>query len=210
MLWPPSFTSHTAYRSPESIHTDTNASSTGFIDAARFSANVAGSAIASVSVGNSFWAEAIEDVLSHPIFAVYPAARSLNTNSSLQISLCDELQRGLADRKQYSDGVLNCRLAATSSPVEEVVDEDVSAIARQHSGGLGEGKWDGEFFVVADEVDWGQWGVIVGRVGDGGDRVETCRKSVDVAAEILLWIRVGLLTWEEAREWDEEEVVMED
>ncbi|MDI1490025.1 MAG: hypothetical protein OHK93_001224 [Ramalina farinacea] len=178
----------------------------GFIDAARFASDVAGSAIASVDVGNSDWYETITEILDPPRFVLYPATKTLSADAKSKEALRSEVQAGVASRKQYSEGALTCHLAP-SCP--EVIDEDVSMIAEGHVKVAEELGCDPELFIVADEADWGHWGLITGKIGKGGAGAETCRKSVDVAAEVLHWVRAGLLTWEEGKEWDEEEAEVE-
>lgn len=198
----------------------------GYIDAARFPANNAGIDLANVEIANVDWYELLEqDTLDTPSFVLYPAAPSLSADEeskeALRLklqgfpeapSLSDgeksiealrwKLQAGLASRKQYNDQAVTLRLAP-STP--EVTNEDVPAIAEAHekvSEGLG---CDMQLFIVADEADWIEKGVLIGKTWDGGV-LETCRRSVDSAAEILQWVRAGLLTWEEGMEWDEERV----
>ena len=93
------------------------------------------------------------------------------------------MQAGLASRKQYNDQTVTFRLAP-SSP--EVVDEDVSAIAAGHERGAEGLGCDAQLFIVVDEADWAVKWVLIGKVGRDGVKMETCRRSVDVAPEILI------------------------
>ena len=197
---------------------------TGYIDAARFPARNAGIDLVNVEIANVDWYELLEqNTLDTPSFVLYSATPTLDADEESKEALrrklqgCPDnpslkdgeksmealrwkLQAGLASRKQYNDQAVTLHLAP-SSP--EVIDEDVSAIAAGHervAQGLG---CDTQLFIVADEADWAEKGVLIGKIGKDEVKVDTCRRSVDVAAEILQWVRAGLFTWEEGKVWDE-------
>ena len=166
----------------------------GFIDAARFKANVAGSAIPSVSIGNSDWSEATTDVVKRPHFAVY--ADMWFDKGDAADELVKALNSGMESRKDTALPV--CGLAP-----HFVSTENVGFVANSHADVAEEGNFDPELFIFADEVDMDEYGVVIAHISADGS-VDSCRKPVDVAAEVLAWVQVGLYTWEEAKEWDDE------
>ena len=172
----------------------------GFIDAARLKANVAGSAIPSVSIGNSDWIEAIHDVVNRTSFAIY--ADVWFDKGDAPDKLLKALNSGLDSRKD-SD-FLVCRLVDDYF----VGTTDVNFVARNHAAIAAQGGYDPQFFIFADDTDLDEYGVIIARIAADGS-VESCRKPVDVAAEVLTWVQVGLYTWEEAKEWDDEPLQIE-
>ena len=171
----------------------------GFIDAARLKANVAGSAIPSVSIGNSDWTEAILDVVKRPHFAIYAVAEFGEGDKPKR--LLETLNFGLESRKETALPV--CGLLP-----QRVTSDDVGPLAKNHASVAAEGRYDPELFIFADDADVDEYGALVVRVCADG-RVETFRKPVDVAAEVLTWIQVGLYIWQEAEQWDDEPQVIE-
>lgn len=165
----------------------------GFIDAARLKANVAGSAISSVSIGNSDWIETISEVVKRPHFAVYAVAEFGEGDEPKK--LVEALNCGMESRKETALPV--CGLVT-----ERAASEDVTPIAKNHAHVATEGKFDPEFFIFADDADVDEYGVLIVRVSGDGE-VDTSRKPVDVAAEVLTWVQVGLYTWQEGKEWDD-------
>lgn len=167
----------------------------GFIDAARLKANVAGSAIPSVSIGNSDWSEAILDVVKRPHFAVYAVPEFREDDQSTK--LLDALNFGMESRKDTALPV--CGLVP-----RRVTAEDAGPVAKDHALVAAEGKYDPGLFIFADDADVDEYGVLIVRVSGDGE-VDSCRKPVDVAAEILAWVQVGLYTWQEGKDWDDEQ-----
>lgn len=165
----------------------------GFIDAARLKANVAGSAIPSVSIGNSDWSEAISDVVKRPHFAVYAVAEFGEEDRPRK--LVEALNFGMESRKDATPPV--CGLVP-----HRAASEDVSPVAKNHILVATEGNYDPELFIFADDADVDEYGVLIVRVSGDGE-VDTSRKPVDVAAEVLTWAQVGLYTWQEGKEWDD-------
>ena len=167
----------------------------GFIDAARFKANVAGSAIPSVSIGNSDWSEVIQDVMNRPWIAVYADIWFDKGNASDE--LLKALNVGLESRKDTDFRV--CGLVKNYF----LGTDDVGFIAKNHADIAAEGRFDPQFFIFADDTNLDDYGVIIARMSADGS-VDSCRKPVDVAAEVVAWVQVGLYTWQEAKEWDDE------
>lgn len=167
----------------------------GFIDAARFKANVAGSAIPSVSIGNSDWNEIITDIINLPQIAIYADARF--THGDAADELLKALNFGLNGRKDID--CLVCGLVKNYF----VGTDDVKFIAKNHADLAAEHGCDPQLFIFADDPDLDNFGVITARLSADGS-VDSCRRPVDVAAEVLAWVQVGLYTWEEAKEWDDE------
>ena len=170
-----------------------NLSYEGFIDAARLKANVVGSAIPSVSIGNSDWTEAILDVVKRPHFAVY-AVTDFGQGDEPN-KLLEALNLGLESRKDTAPPV--CGLVS-----QRATSDDVGLLANNHTSVAAEGGYDPELFIFADDTNVDEYGALVVRVSTDGE-VETFRKPVDVAAEVLTWVQVGLYTWQEAKEWDD-------
>lgn len=169
----------------------------GFVDAARMEARVVGSAVPSVSVGNTAWSEALADFTEgfYPRrrFAVYilrEAGIIADTGA-----LLDALNFGLGSRKGYAPGV--CRLASGERG------GDVASIAREHARAAAGNDFDSRMFVVVDDMEWEDNGVEIVRLEEDGT-TDSCVRPVDVAAEVLTWVHQGLSTWEEAKGWDEE------
>ena len=167
----------------------------GFIDAARFKANVAGSAIPSVSIGNSDWSEAIGDVVNRPWIAVY--ADTWFDKGDAPDELLKALNFGLEGRKDTDIRI--CGLVTNYF----VGTDDVKFVAKNHADIAAEKGYDPQPFIFADETNLDDYGVIIARMSTDGS-VDSCRKPVDVAAEVLAWVQVGLYTWQEAKEWDDE------
>ena len=87
---------------------------------------------------------------------------------------------------------------------QRAASDDVLPIAKNHVRVAAEGRYDPGPFIFADDADLDEYGVLIVRVsGDGV--VDSCRKPVDVAAEVLTWVQVGLCTWQEGKEWDDEQ-----
>ena len=167
----------------------------GFIDAARFKAHVAGSAIPSASIGNSDWSETIKDVVKSPKVAVY--ADTWFDKGDAPDELLEALNFGLEGRKDTD--CLVCGLVTNYF----VVTGDVKFIAKNHADIAAEHGYDPQLFIFADDTNLDDYGVIIARMSADGS-VDSCRKPVDVAAEVLAWVQVGLYTWEEAKVWDDE------
>lgn len=172
-----------------------NLSYEGFIDAARLKANVAGSAIPSVSIGNSDWSEAILDVVKRPHFAVYAVAGS--GKGEQPNGLLEALNSGMENRKESALPV--CGLVPQNATSEEI-----DPVARSHARIAAEGRYDPGLLIFADDADVDEYGVLIVRVSGNGE-ADTCRKPVDVAAEVLTWVQAGLYTWQEGKDWDDEQ-----
>ena len=181
----------------------------GFIDATRMKAGVAGDAIPSCNIMNTDWYELMGRMTGH----MYPkAAFAVYTSSAIEgkkeRELLATLNAGLEIRKQDSAGV--CRLGHASVPTaaaSEGKDDEVDLvpIANEHVRTAKEEGLDPALFIVADELDWDDYGVLLVRVTGEDAKVDSCRKPVDVAAEILTWLHQRLFTWEEGKLWDDEQ-----
>ena len=168
----------------------------GFIDAARFKANLLGSVIPSVSIGNSEWSDEIQHVENRPWIAVY--ADIWFDKGDAPDELLKALNFGLESRKDDPE-LKVCGLVTNYF----VGTDDVKFVAKNHAD-IAAGKgYDSQFFIFADETNLDEYGVIIARMSADGS-VDSCRKPVDVAAEVLAWVQVGLYTWQEAKEWDDE------
>ena len=165
----------------------------GFIDAARLKANVAGSAIPSVS-GRLDWRGAILEFVNRPSFAVYAVADSFEGEPE---KLLNALNFGLQSRKDTVVPVCALLLHPAAS-------DDVGPVVQLHAEVVAEGKRDPAYFIFADEADVDVYGVLIVRVSGDGE-VDTHRKPVDVAAEVLTWVQAGLYTWQEEKDWDDEQ-----
>ncbi|KAI9794277.1 MAG: hypothetical protein M1833_000420 [Piccolia ochrophora] len=168
----------------------------GFIDATRMKANVAGDAVPSTEIANSDWYEhlrAKEDP-NYPsgFFAVY-VAEHVGGQKDIE-NLLEILNYGLEGRKEEAAPV--CRLA----PVRI---GDVANIIKRHSNIAKEGGFDPTKFILADSRNWDEDGVVMVHLVEGAEP-DSSRRPVDVAAEVMTWVHVGLLTWEEGKEWDDE------
>lgn len=168
----------------------------GFIDATRMKANVAGSAIPSVSIVNTEWYEALSNSTSgfYPKgrFAVYASEEVGDVEK--EGGLLENLNSGLESRKDNSPAT--CRNAPK-------LGSDVDAIAKDHGKIAAEGNFDPAMFIVADQADWNEDGVWIVRIGESGNP-DACRRPVDVAAEVLVWVHQGLSTWQGGKDWDDE------
>ena len=122
----------------------------GFIDAARFKANVAGSAIPSVSIGNSEWSGVIQDVVNRPWIAVY--ADIWFDKGAAPDQLLKALNFGLESRKDTD--FLVCGLVTDYY----VGTDDVKFIAKSHADIAGKGGYDPQLFIFADETDLDDYG----------------------------------------------------
>ena len=186
----------------------------GFIDATRMKAGVAGDAVPSCDIMNTDWYELMGRMTGHfypkGAFAVY---KSSAIEGKKERELLATLNAGLEIRKEYSVAV--CRLGKASVPVvagSEGADDEVDLvpIAREHVRTAKEEGLDSALFLVADELDWDDYGVLIVRVSGDDVKVDSCRKPVDVAAEILTWVNQGLFTWEEGKSWDDEQKTIEE
>ena len=178
----------------------------GYIDALRMRAGAAGDALPSFDIGNTDW-YADRGARYHgnfyPVsrFAVYIADDTLLDAKKLELFLIN-LNAGLELRKQHSPPT--CRLA----PRERTA-KDLETIIKDHAELAKEEGFDPSYFIVADDADWMDYGVMVVRIaGDGA--ADTPRKPIDVASEVLTWIHQGLYSWQEAKDWDEEQQEMEE
>lgn len=188
----------------------------GFVDATRMAAGVAGDAIPSVSILNSEWYEILgtreNGMYPKELFAVY-ASETIKRQLEGEGTLLAALNAGLESRKDYSAQV--CRLASAPLAVftgldKAEVENEVSSIAKEHTQfARGEG-FDLGTFILADETDWEDHGVLLVRVAKDGAIVDRCRRPIEVAAEILTWIYLGLYTWEEGKVWDDEKHEIEE
>ena len=166
----------------------------GFIDAARMKPDWAGSALPSVEVGNSDWMEATVSgavVKSDRKYATYLCFDPSEADGG-RIDVVRALNEGLDGRKAgFAD---HCQ--AANETMEEAIAKGHMAIAHAHN-------FHEKLFLVADDKDWNEYGALMMRIGDDWG-VDTCRKPIDVALEILGWVDAGLYTWEEGKAWDEE------
>ena len=188
----------------------------GFVDAARMKASDAGDAIPSASILNSEWYEILGsstgDMYPKEAFAVY-ASEAIVGKVEKEAKLLEALNAGLESRKDYSVKV--CRLATLSLPAskgtEGTDDEiDISPVAKEHTQIATDEGFDSATFIVADEADWDQYGVLVARIAEDGTGLNSCRRPVDVAAEMLTWVHQGLYLWEEGKVWDDEKCIIEE
>ena len=185
----------------------------GFIDTARIKASVAGDAIPSCNIMNTDWYELMGRMTGHMYpkgaFAVY-ISPAITGNKERE--LLETLNAGLENRKQDSVGV--CRIKRTdvsTSAVAEGADEDVdlAPIAKAHVSMVREENFDAATFIVADELDWDDYGVLIVHASRDGAVLDSCRKPVDAASEILTWVHQGLFSWEEGKSWDDDKRVIE-
>ncbi|KAL6716728.1 hypothetical protein ACLMJK_006296 [Lecanora helva] len=186
----------------------------GFMDALRMKAGVAGDAIPSCDILNTDWYELIGRMTGHMYpkgaFAVYASSAIVVKK---QADLLENLNVGLEVRKQYSAAV--CRIARGGFPssveTEQGKDDevDLQPIAKEHARVAKDENFDPALFVVADELDWDDYGVIIVRASEDGTVVDSCRKPVDAASEILTWVHQGLLTWDEGKAWDDDKRTIE-
>ena len=167
----------------------------GFIDAARFKAHMAGRAIPSTSIGRSKWSDDIQAAMGRPWIAIY--ADIWFDKGAAPYELLKALNFGLESRKDNDFRI--CSLV----PDYFVGTDDVIFIAKDHVDLAAEGGCDPQYFIFADDTDLDNYGVIIARMSADGS-VDSCRKPVDVAAEVLAWVQVGLYSWQEAKEWDDE------
>ncbi|MCJ1266762.1 hypothetical protein MMC22_006647 [Lobaria immixta] len=189
----------------------------GFIDATRMLAGIAGDAIPSVSILNSEWYEILGSRLDDRMypkdqFAVY-ARENITGQADGERKLLTALNTGLESRKDYSVPV--CRLAPTPLATSKVPDRtdveiDLSSVASKHAQITRDEGFDPSTFILADEVDWDQHGVLVVRVAEDGAVLDQYRKPIDVAAEVLTWFYLGLYTWEEGKAWDDKKCEIEE
>ena len=71
---------------------------------------------------------------------------------------------------------------------------------------------DPSMFVVVDDIDWEDKGVLLIRLTttqNGSVEVDQFRRKGPTAGEMLNWIYIGLMTWEEAKAWDNSSLVSE-
>lgn len=72
-----------------------------------------------------------------------------------------------------------------------LVTDDVGFIVKGHAVIAEERSCVPELFIFADDTDLDRYKVIIVRISTNRE-VESCRKLVDVAAEVLTWVQVGL------------------
>ena len=178
----------------------------GFIDALRMRAGAAGDALPSFDIGNTDWyadrgARYHGNFYPFNRFAVYITDPALFNAKKLELLLTN-LNAGLELRKQHSPPT--CRLA----PREQTA-KDLKTIVKDHAELAKEEGFDQSYFIVADDADWMDYGVMVVRIGEDGV-ADSPRKSIDVASEILTWIHQGLYTWHEAKDWNDEQQEIEE
>lgn len=178
-----------------------NLADEGFLDAARLRANIAGSSIPSVSVGNSDWSEGFSDAIKPPHFAVYATA-DFKEGEDPPRKLLEALNFGMESRKETAPPV--CGLVS-----QRATSEDVGPVAKNHLQVSAEGPYDPRLFIFADDADADEYGVLIVRLSGDGE-ADTCRKPVDVAAEVLTWVQIGLYTWQEGKDWDDEQQEVEE
>ena len=177
----------------------------GFIDAMRMKANEAGDAIPSVDIGNTDWYECLAPSRTRPY---PPIVFAVNTWPEVELEVTEgkllwELNSGLEGRKNAFLDL--CRLVQYDRPT------DISTIAKDHSESCALRRcqdYHKSMFIVADDPTIEEYGVLLVKIGDDGE-VDTRRKPIDVAVEVLTWIDQGLYTWQEGKDWDDEELAME-
>ena len=119
------------------------------------------------------------------------------------------MEAGLDGRKGTVGWKSPVEIVHSSEPIAQVVDENVTVVAREHRAVANKLGCHPQCFLVADEEDYEKWGILVVRI-DEDEKTTQFRKPVDVAAEALQWIIAGLLTYQEASAWDDDSKSMED
>ena len=84
-------------------------------------------------------------------------------------------------------------------------DEDTSQIIANHAQYAETNRLDPHMFAVVDDADWKDKGVLIVKVTS--EDVDSFRRKGPAAGEMLNWIYIGFMTWEEAKNWDSDTIV---
>lgn len=187
----------------------------GYIDAVRYPASIAADVVPSLSICNHEWVEdrvevspEYEKLRPTNWFAVYdllPSSEQKSFRSALFFlddgltSLCygpesshrhenDEERR--MERNYYSPVKL-----------EGQENKNLDQIIASHAQYAKANNLDPIHFVVVDDVEWEEKGILFIRTTSEGV-VDRFRRQGRTAGEMLNWIFIGLMTWEEAKNWD--------
>lgn len=185
----------------------------GFIDAVRQPASEAANIPPSLSISNTDWIDERIDISPkrknyYPInwFAVYnllPPTRQEAFQSALfflddgMTSLCYGLDsdEDEPNNKRQINREYYCPVNMDGE--ERNLDQTIAKhaqYARAHN-------LDPIHFAVVDDTEWEEKGILFVKVIKD-DSVDRFRRKGPTAGEMLNWIFVGLMTWEEAKNWD--------
>lgn len=192
----------------------------GHVDGLRIEAAQAGDALASLDIANTDWVEEREDFGTEktnlkPVkwFALYnmlpgserssiePALKSMNDGvGALGIDFDDDDAGGAASNSASNDIAQRDFYSAI-----ETDGRDLDDIIGKHAEYAKNHILDPAMFAVVDDVDFNNKGVLIVKVSSEG--TDSFRRKGPTAGEMLNWIFVGLMTWEEAKNWDPSTIV---
>ena len=193
----------------------------GYIDGLRRKAAEAADIIASLEIYNETWDEdrdncRREKTLLNPFdwFAVYnllqPTAEEQKSFRSALFYLDDgvsSLGYG-SDWEGFGDDEKRKMVRQYYHPVEMKGVRDLDQIATTHGQYAEANDVDPTMFVVIDETQWEEKGILFVKVTPDGV-IDKFRRKGPTTGEMLNWIFIGLMTWEEAKNWDSSSIVNE-
>ena len=194
----------------------------GYVDGVREDYGQAGNAIMSLSIFNTDWWEARghdqssakTSLVPNRWFAVYnmlpaDARKSFESalflmNDGLGDASFDDDDEQLAHGDQGADQPKTSPQRDYHVPVE-AGGKDLDRIVADHARYAESHGLDPVYFAVIDDTDWAEKGVAFVRVASDG--VDRFRRRGRTAGEMLNWIFIGLMTWDEAKNWDGRSIV---
>lgn len=165
----------------------------GFADAVRVKVYEAGDLLASLEISNAFW----EDLLSQEEVPLYPRRKfAIHIRAELSRSVgvkevLDKLNSGSGGRRIGAENIFAYGLGL-SSPKE------LENLVKWHKDNARERMVNEQFLVVADAETWKHGRATLVKI----DR-HLCNKyeakdvNVETVAEILVWLYIGFLDWDD-------------
>ena len=192
----------------------------GYVDGLRYKAPQATAVIASLEIYNTTWDEDRDTHDERPplaprdLFAVYNVLPSTAGNQESFQSALFYLDDGVSSLGYGSDwegfGDNNTRRMVRSYYCPAEIDgvKDLDKVIAKHRQYAEANGLDTTMFVIVDETDWEEKGILFVKITPDG-LVDKFRRKGPTAGEMLNWIYIGLMTWEEAKHWDSSIVVVE-
>ena len=194
-----------------------------YFDGVRVEANAAGDAVGSLSIVNTDWSENRENYSDektnlYPFdwFALYnrlPSQEVVSFNSALKamndglgvLDLDDEDDDDDDDNDDDDGGRQPVAQREYYRAVKVTDDKNLNQIIADHAQYAETHNLDPNMFAVVDDADWKSKGMLMVKVTPEG--VDMFRRKGPAAGEMLNWIYIGFMTWEEAKTWDSSTIV---
>lgn len=166
----------------------------GSVDALRQKVFFAGDFVPSVNIGNTAW----EETLSNATLPLYPrrkfavfADRGFHPRY-LMTEVLNRMNAGLGSRRAETGTIF--------ANWESAPGDDVGEIVRFWRENAREREWDARYFVLVRKNAWDNGKAVMISVEDGQDEAQETAIDVDRIGEVLVWLYVGLVTLDEAKE----------